>query len=151
MKKNENVIRLTLHLPSDFAKKVKATLQEETEVACRKWGVLLTHEEKAALQAHALKQVEKKVSAVSGSPWQVDDPLLVVRVANPKTGSLSLDLPSPEAEKYDVAFLRVHDEWRVEADPAAEKVLLKDFLSTYTATIITWARTAVFYGVGSYN
>lgn len=147
----DDIIELRIALPSSFKLQLQDAMEEEFEVASRKWEVDLSLETKKQIFANALRQLEAIVKSVTGREWRPEAKQLVVEVKNPKPGFFAIDLPSEAAAKHSVAFVRSHEGWKVNQDPNMEAVELQDFKQFMEEQLKTWARTAVFYGVGSYN
>lgn len=150
MKKEKNYLAISLKLPKNFEKTLRASLEEEFDEAVKKWGVRLSQDERASVIYHSLKQLENKVSSVAREPWRTEDDTLIVLVSTEKKGTINLTLPDASTEKYAVEFVRAHDEWKVNTDPNVKAVPIGEFYDYYLAEVVKWGRTAVFYGVGSY-
>lgn len=151
MKKEESALEVSLTLPKNFKQVISDIMHDEFTQANKKWGLSLNSEHEDYITTQAWKQLTKKVTAVSRRPWDPTSTSLVVMISTNKKGIFSLTLPSREAAKYTVSLVRSHDEWRVEQDPNHEAVKLSDFHEFFINEVKTWARTAVFYGVGSYT
>lgn len=151
MRKEENSLEVTLSLPKNFHQEIADIMHQEFVQANKKWGLSLNSDHEAQIAEKAWKQLTNKVSSVARRPWEPTSQTLVVMVSTNKKGVFKLTLPSKEAAKYTVALVRAHDEWRVEQDPNHEAVKLSDFYEYFTEEVKTWARTAIFYGVGSYT
>ena len=151
MKKEENALEVTLLLPKTFKKEITALMEEEFSIANKKWGLSLNSDVQEKIIAIAWKQLINKVTTVARREWDPTAPNIVVLISTNKKGVFKLSLPSREASKYTVSLVRAHDEWRVEQDPNHESVKLSDFHSFFISELRNWARTAVFYGVGSYT
>lgn len=150
MKKAENALEVTLVLPKNFKSQVNSAMNDEFTTACKKWGLSLNTDDKKLIMESALTQLSSKVSLVARRPWKLGDPELTVIVTYSKKGVFPITLPSKEAKKYTVSFVRAHDEWKVEEDSVVEAIPIKDFHKFFTGEVVKWARTAVFYGVGSF-
>lgn len=150
MKKAENALEVTLVLPKNFKSQVLSAMNDEFAEACKKWGLSLNTEDKKRVIENSLEQLSSKVSLVARRPWKLGDTELTVIITYSKKGVFPITLPSKEAKKYTVSFVRAHDEWKVEQDSVAEAIHIKDFHRFFTGEVVKWARTAVFYGVGSF-
>lgn len=151
MKKPQNFLDLHLTLPEAFPKTIQEAMEEEFTVACRKWNLALNFEDRKAILYHATRQLEGKVSTSSHSKWTLTSRELTVSVRKAGGERASLSLPSPEAAESSLNIVRDHTEWKVDQDPIKDSIPLGDFYDHLLATMVAWARTAVFYGVGSYN
>lgn len=151
MKKVNNYLDLTLKLPKNFKRVIQEEMLDEYAIALNKWGLHLNSDDKQKILDSSIQQLIGKVNNVSGSEWDIETDELNVIVSMTKTGQTSIDLPSTEAENYNVKLIRAHDGWRVDNDPNTDAVHIKDFYDFIIQQVKTWARTAVFYGVGSYS
>lgn len=151
MKKEESALEVSLTLPKNFKQVIADIMHDEFTKANKKWGLSLNSDHEKSITENAWKQLTNKVSSVARRPWDPDSTALVVMISTNKKGVFSLTLPSREANKYTVSLVRSHDEWRVEQDPNHESVRLSDFHGFFINEVQTWARTAMFYGVGSYT
>lgn len=150
MKKTECVLAVSVKLPQAYKAKLEAILEDEYVIACKKWGVSPTEEEKLAIMAHSKTQLQNKASSLAKNTWTIEDETLVVNLITTKPGRFEAELPSEKAAEFNITIYRAHDHWRVETEKTKELVAYADFYNHVLETLEQWSRTAVFYGVGSY-
>lgn len=151
MRKEQNIIEVIINLPRTFKSNLKKEIINEIELAATKYSVILSDDEKENIMFHTINQLENKVTAVARAPWEITDPTLKVVVRSNRKGVFQIELPAKDTEKFDVSFVRTHDEWKVDQDPNPDAILLKDFYTFFMGEVYKWARTGAFYGVGSYK
>lgn len=151
MKKPENCLEVTLVLPKNFKQKIITAMNEEFTIASNKWGLSLNTEDKKKIIKNSITQLENKVSSIAGGPWTLSDEKIVVFIGTARRGVFPITLPAKEANKHSVSFIRTHDQWKVEQDPSSEAVSINKFHKFFLEEVERWARTAVFYGVGSFG
>jgi hypothetical protein len=122
-------------------------MNEELEVAPHKWKLTLTDSEIKNILDNSLKQLEMKTSFISGNQWKLSNKAIY----NITGIDGEYSLPGDEDKLPKVFFTRTSDSWIVDSESKDDSVLLKDFLEVAKTEIINWAKTAVFYGVGSYK
>lgn len=142
-----STLRLTLQQGEDFIKQIRAAMEDELEIASGKWGVRLTDEQRAGILEAAFKQLRLRVESVSNEAWEFTS-----EVKYSFAGSRgSFIVPSAEASASHIRLVRASDGWQVDQDRREDSVKIGEFLPVARNEIMTWARTAVFYGVGSYK
>lgn len=150
-KKKASILEVTLLLPKNFEKTLENEMEDEIKIASMKWGVRLSKDEKNTVLTSSRIQLANKVSTVAGAPWTLDSSKLKVIVATTKRGTFKITLPFVDGSKYSVNLIRVHHKWQVEQDPNNDSVPIEEFYDSFVSQLKTWARTAVLYGVGSYQ
>lgn len=150
MSKPENTITLTLNVGAEYKHRMERAMEKEWREANRKWGLSLGSAEKETVMEHAKRQLERKVAFFTRNHWEFGTTPIVVSVNSMGRGSAALELPSPEVESYDISLVRANDGWKVNQEPSSAIIPLGKFQEYLTEELITWARTAVFYGVASY-
>lgn len=142
-----STLRLTLNHGENFVKEVNEAMHDELEEASKKWGVMLTKEQEAKVLKAAFEQLKLRVHSVSKEHWQLTNE---VRYSLPNSRG-NFQVPSPEASASHIRLVRASDGWQVDQERREESVKIGDFLPVSRKEIMNWARTAVFYGVGSYK
>lgn len=130
-----------------FVGELKAAMKDELAIASRKWGVNLSKAEEAFVLETALKQLRLRVEAIAGHPWNYTPEVTYVLAGKKAT----LRVPSPEASKSPLRLVRASDAWKVDPDREETSIPLGEFAAAARGETLAWARTAVYYGVGSYK
>lgn len=146
--KNDMKMIIHIDLGDDFIGTVLDAMEEEFEISCKKWGVRLNQEDKENIFQHSIIQLKRKTSDNIRNTWDLSDSL-VVKVNSHKR-PIEISLPAPEAESSRIKLFHTRDGWEIDQETIEDTVRLADFAEHIKSKIKTWARTAVFYGVGSY-
>lgn len=146
--KNDMKMIIHIDLEEDFINVLLNEMEDEFELACRKWGLNLNQEEKELVLEHSLKQVKRKTSENIKTLWDFSDKLIVK--VNSHKKPIEIKLPAPEAESSRIALFHTKDGWEIDQEMQDEAIRLADFAEHIQSKIKQWSRTAVFYGVGSY-
>lgn len=148
MKSTRNRMVVHLDLENNFLATVEEAMEDEFDLACKRWKVRLNGEDHDVVMKHSLSQLRRKVTEVAKANWDLSD-RLNVRVVSPRP-DMELTLPNPKAHSSSTRFIFVRDGWEVDDERREESVRISDFRDHMQRSILDWARTAVFYGVGSY-
>lgn len=148
MKTVTNRIFIHLKLGAGIMDEVKAEMEDELKIACKKWGIRLNTEDRDLVLKHSMNQLKKKVSESAKHNWEFT-PKISIKVTSPKRAS-DITLPDPSLDRSKVRIIKSRDGWEMEQEFSEESVLIRDFHEHFKARIKTWARTAVFYGVSSF-
>lgn len=149
MRKENRRMTLVLHFNDDFVHRIHRTMEDEFEIASKKWGVKLNMDDKDLIMHHSSKQLQRKVAEMTKTAWKMGN-TVNVKVVSSQTVNIDLPLP-PDNPMNRIKLVYTKDGWQSEYDDQSKSVLLKDFLSKIEENIFQWARTAVFYGVGSFT
>lgn len=139
-----------INLPENFINIVKDVMEDEIEVASKKWGVRLNTDDRRNIIRHSINQLQYKVSDNSRTAWDLGDTINVrVNIIGQKR---EITLPNPKIkEKSTTKLAKNKDGWKIEEEDVRDDLVpLAEFDEYFKNLIYTWARTAVFYGVGSY-
>lgn len=148
MKVEKPELTVHINLPQNFVEKIKEVMEDEIDVASKKWKVKLTEDERQTVIKHSLNQVQRKVSENIRTSWDLGD-TLHVKVFYSRGGELTL--PDPSLSGLKSRLVRPREGWRIEEDEPNDDMLhILDMDSFFVSSIYTWSRTAVFYGVSSY-
>lgn len=139
------VVKIKLH--KKFINKIQLEMEDELEKSIKKWGVNLNEDEQLRIIDHSFNQLIQKVSENARISWDLGDEI-EIRVTG-LSGNITLPTESQKNKKIEVMKTRVG--WEVSHDDENTTILMKDFKEHYEELIIKWARTGVFYGVGSYS
>lgn len=148
LKTNTNKILVHLNLNEGFNEEINEALDDELNVASKKWGVRLNMNDRALILKHARNQLRRKVSESAKIAWNYDQKLSIRVSSHKRTSDINLPTSSPAATK--IRLIKSREGWEIEQEPTEESVAVSDFLEHFKSLIITWGRTAVFYGVSSY-
>lgn len=139
-----------INLPENFAEILSDEMEKELEKSSKKWGVYINYKQKETIFNYAKEQVRMKTSDHAKNNWDFSDQL-TIRANSHKRG-IEITLPAPEDVKLPSARLfYTRDGWELDQEKNEESIELSHFADFIQSKIKTWARTAVFYGVGSYS
>lgn len=144
--KSKKTLILEVQLTDDFYKRIHDTMLEELSEAQNKWRVKLDNDTQDLIMRHAQNQLQSKSSAMA-KPWHFGDPKINISVVHPRTRKVKL--PDDEKELEGVRLERPKSLWEVAENGSENAVDIEDFVETIEDLLVGWARTAVFYGVGS--
>lgn len=133
--------------------KIEAAMLDEMKIAKAKWRVYLSSkEEEEILRLSRLQLIAKVQSITKDMEWSIDDKISIYPVRVEENSRLveNLSLPN-DSRKRDIHLLEVNDGWKIDNDNSIESTPLFKFEERVVTRILEWARTAVFYGVGSYK
>lgn len=138
---------LTIHLnlPSEFHDELNDIINNEIDVSRRKIKVELKSEDRVNIYNRVLQQLNQKVSTVCNSPWNHKG-TINVRLADFKDGAITLPT---EGAVDDISIARKGFKFTI-VEPSDDAIHLTDFYDYMLELIVTWCRTATFYGVLSY-
>lgn len=149
MKVEKPELIIHINLPKNFINLVKETMEDEIDISTKKWGVNLNTDDRKLVIKHSLNQLQRKVAESARTVWDLSD-TLNVRVSCTKNSG-ELTLPNPSL-KLSSKLSKTKDGWKIEEEDIRDDVVpLINFDKHFEKLIFTWARTAVFYGVGSYT
>ena len=138
---------LKLNLGRGFSEKIRAEMEKEIEIAQGKWKTFLSDSEKEIVLENSVKQLEMKLSFIASRPWKLSDK--AIYEIDGLEGEYML--PRDSKELGNVFFTRTSDSWIVDNESKVDSILFENFLPHLKDEIMGWAKTAVFYGVGSYK
>lgn len=150
MSRKTNRVIIQLNVGDQFKKDIRRTMEDELQIASKKWNVELN----TAKQEHVIdvsyRQLMQKIFEVAKISWDGES-ILEVRASS--AGPLHKDFTLPtDAKKFHyLRVVRMRDGWTFTTDDTEDTVAIPDFLETFQNMILQWARTATFYGVGSYK
>lgn len=143
-KEDKRTIKIKLH--KAFTTKIREEMEDEMEEAIDKWGLDLTEEEKDNIVDHSFNQLIHKVSENARIDWDLGDEIEIK--VNGIPGNVTLPTENQKFKKLELIKTRVG--WEVSTEEEIPSIKMNDFKNHYEDLIISWARTGIFYGVGSY-
>lgn len=149
MKKDNAKMLVHLNLGENFREKIQDFMEDEFYIACKKWDVKPNTDDKQDIFYHAIRQLRRKVSENARTNWDLSDEL-TVKINAFKKETIVLELPSPKAVSLKSTIISTRDGWEIDQEMNVDAVELKNFCEYMIERIELWARTAVFYGVGSF-
>lgn len=149
-KKEDKTVRLTLELPHDFAQSVRDTIVDEIEIASKKWNVVLSLEEYRNVIDWSEKQLEQYVTTGTGAEWSLGSPLITVVIITETPGVQYCNAQKFMKLHQDSTLVVVRDRWNITTEPVKDAIPAIEFPNHVMEWIYSAARTAAFYGVGSY-
>ena len=142
-----NTLTITVTLPENFLEQLEEVITDELTVAQTKWKIRLSDEELEVVRKGTLAQLRSKVSSLSKNAWDLGSKLVIN--ASGDSGNIAYSEKStPKTEK---SFILSKNGWSVTTEEADSVVPGNVFYENLIETLFAWTRTAVFYGVGSYN
>jgi hypothetical protein len=142
-----NTLTINVTLPENFLDQLEEVITDELAIAQTKWKIRLSDEQQEVVRKGTLAQLRSKVSSLSKNAWDLGSKLVIN--ASGDTGAIAYSESSKP--KTDKAFILNKNGWSVTTEEADSVVPGDVFYESLTNTLFTWTRTAVFYGVGSYN
>ncbi len=138
---------IELELPEDFEATLERVIIDEIIKSKKKWRIKLTDEEFQTVLNNARTQARLKMTAIARLEWDLGRKLSL-KIPYSKNQKVSLKENSRPREK--LKFLLSKDGWSIDYDDTDQAVPLNELWAKQQEIILTWAKTAAFYGVGSY-
>lgn len=148
MRSKKTGMILKINLSKNFIKSIKKTMEDELEIATKKWNIRLSEDERNNVIFHSINQLQQKVQAHTRLQWDLSD-ILTVKVNSIKEGEVIIPDKSLKGPKIP-SLIKTKDGWTVDDEDRDQAIHLSKFHTYFQDLMHTWARTAVFYGVGSY-
>jgi len=149
--------RITFHvkLADNYMELIDAAVEDEIQIAQRKWGVDLSDEIIESVKRHSLNQLAMKVDLTLKTSWNFQ-PTVSMKIKglskNSGSGILKdLTLPDELGSVPEIALVLAREGFEVESEPSDNTVQPSELSDYILNKILTWARTGIFYGVGSYK
>lgn len=142
-----NTLTITVTLPENFLEQLEEVITDELTVAQTKWKIRLSDEELEVVRKGTLAQLRSKVSSLSKNAWDLGSKIVI----NAGGDSGNIAYSEKSTPKTDKSFILSKNGWSVTTEEADAVVQGNVFYENLIETLFTWTRTAVFYGVGSYN
>lgn len=139
-------------LPDDFMERINDAIADELLIAPVKWSTSINEEEEEDIILNAYEQLKLKVSGVSMIEWKLTQKVHIrLRDDKGKISGRSIEYPTKDDFDNNLTYFLKGDGFRVEDELLENLVNGENLQSFLMEKIESWARTAVFYGVGSYN
>lgn len=152
---NHNRVIFNVELPEDFLQSMEQVMEEELQIAQRKWGISLDDELQEQVKRHSLNQLAAKVDLTMKVSWNFQRvlPLKIKGLTKSSAGEIHKDLllPRDAGKVGPLKLLLDRDGYEVDDEDSDGAVSAEDLPSSALQTILTWLRTAIFYGVGSFR
>lgn len=162
-------------------KEISASMETELRIAQNKWQINLDEDEKNLIRKLSLIQLAEKISdvfkcsfpeglapssvtgaesiAIKGyeNPEQAEDvildfsQILVLIKSKFHDREVRVTIDAASEEKYEIVVTRTSAGYIVAEEESDKSVWLGDLPSTIHAFLHKWARTSIFYGVGSFK
>lgn len=142
-----NTLTITVTLPENFLEQLEEVIADELTVAQTKWKIHLSDEELEVVRKGTMAQLRSKVSSLSKNSWDLGSKLVI----NVGGDSGNIAYSEKNIPKTDKSFILSKNGWSVTTEEADAVVPGNVFYENLIETLFNWTRTAVFYGVGSYN
>lgn len=149
-KKENKAIHLILELPEKFAQTIRDVIVDEIEIASKKWDVVLSVEEHRNVIACSENQLVHYVMVGIGEEWSIGSPTMTVVILTETPGVHHYDFEEFMKSHGDSNLVVIRDRWNITTEPVKDPIPAKDFPDHVIQWILAAARTAAFYGVGSY-
>lgn len=146
MAKPKKSLVLEVDLASDFYDRMDEAMSDELSVAQMKWRIAVDSSMQDLIIQHAKNQLQTKALGMA-KPWQYGDEMISISIAHPH--SLKVKIPEEIEKLNEIMLVRKKALWEIAEDEPDGAVDVEDFAAHVEQLIIGWARTAVFYGVGS--
>jgi hypothetical protein len=147
----DSYLILNLELPESFLEDLYETINTEIALAQKKWKLKLTDEQKAIVFESARTQTRLKTSTIAKQPWDLGRKL-AMKITFSRNTQIELK-PGAQlsAANKKINLVLTKDGWVLANEESEYPVNVTDILEKQIETIKRWARTAAFYGVGSYS
>lgn len=142
-------IVVTMELGNGFDDSLTEEMVDELAIAEKKWGVSLNSDDKRNVMHHSLIQAKRRANTVCGDIWDNTGSLRVTVKGASQSMEINSSKPLSKAAE-EVMVIRKRDGFTVAEEDGADTFGLADVPSKVDRLIRDNARTAVFYGVGSY-
>lgn len=132
---------------------INEAMRDELVVAKGKWRNFLNRDQEALVLKASKEQLVAKVRATTKDlSWEIsDNEIRVFPVRNLDVPPLSSDVYLPEeAKSRDINLLEVNEGWKLDNSSDVKLIPLFKFEKVVVQKVLSWARTAVFYGVSSF-
>lgn len=150
MSRKSNRITIHLHVGETFVKDLRRTMEDEMEIAARKWYVDITGSKHQKIIEESFVQLFQKIYEVTKNKWEGED-VIEIRASNASPMVKDFHLPRDTETYHYLRLVRMRDGWTFTNEDSDGSVFVRDFAQVFTDLIHEWARTAVFYGVASYT
>lgn len=140
-------LNLTVKLDPKLLESVNSIIDDEFEIAERKWKVSLTDDQRDVVRIHALDQLKCRIESLTESEW--DDVSKIRLCIKDESGELTV--PSKGAKDSTIRLIRVTRGWCVDPDNKDTGFPVNELQKVIQEEIEKWTRTAVYYGVSSYR
>lgn len=149
--------RVAFHvkLAENYMELIEGAVEDEIKVAQRKWGVNLSPEAIEDIRKHSFNQLSMKVDLALKTSWNFQ-PVITLKIKglSRESGSViqkDLNLPAELKKVQSLQLVLGRDGFELTSEPEDGTVSPGELPEAVLNRIIAWARTAVFYGVGSYK
>lgn len=146
MAKLDKALTLEVTFPDNYIDAIEETMRDELIEAQKKWQVNFTQADQDLVLRHSRNQLRSKVASTVG-PWTygADSIILNLPASRPRT----VKLPKDSEKLEGVYIARKKNVWELSDADEPGAVEGTEFIEHFVNTLHAWARTAVFYGVGS--
>lgn len=154
---NAAASRIAFHvsLADNYMDLIENALNDEIAIAQRKWGVELGDEALESIKRHSLNQLSMKVDLTLKTSWNFQQVVTLKIKGLSKSSSTGLlkdlKLPAEIKKVPQIKLVLARDGFEVESESSDNTVDPSELPDYILNKIVTWVRTGVFYGVGSYR
>lgn len=146
MAKLDKALTLEVNFPDGYVDSIEKTMRDELIEAQRKWQIHFTKAEQDLVLRHSRNQLRSKVASTVG-PWTYGDDSITLNL--PASRNRTVRLPKDSEKLEGVYIARKKNVWELSDADESSAVEGTEFIDHFLTTLHAWARTAVFYGVGS--
>ena len=146
MAKPKKSLTLEVELTPEFYASLESAMTDEMSIAQGKWRTNLDTDEQDTILGHSKNQLQTKALSMA-KPWQYGDASISIVIAHPRDKQVKL--PEEISELEGVALIRPKSLWEIAEDEVDGSTDVENFVPCVEELLTDWARTAVFYGVGS--
>ena len=139
----------------DFKEKIESAIKDEILISCGKWGVSLNKDEKEKIVENTFKQIPHKLEELGCSLNPDNGKVMVTLRLNPNERRKNAELGlfkkngvKPRISRINAGFV---PDYNLESRIDDYTVEYDDFPQYFEGLCLTWAKTAVFYAVGSFK
>jgi hypothetical protein len=147
----DSYLILNLELPENFEEELYKTINDEIALAQKKWKLKLSDDQKLKVFESSRTQTRLKTSTIAKQTWDLGRKLSL-KVTFTKNTQIELKPDSNfTATHKKINLVLTKDGWVIANEESEDPVNITEILDKQIEVIKQWARTAAFYGVGSYS
>jgi len=143
-----STLTINVTLRPDFLENLARVIDDEIAIAERKWNRYLSDEEKNIVRKSTHAQLRSKVSSLAHKEWDLGPKFTIIATGEGAPATMNIREDSKPRQK--ISFVLNKNGWMVTREEAAAVRPIGEFFAHLNEMMETWARTATFYGVGSY-
>lgn len=147
----DSYLNISIELPENFLQELEHAILDEIKIAEKKWKTKLSQEERDYIFKNSLEQTRLKASVIARQPWDLDDKL-ALRIPSLENRSVTVTAEGVTPKtRGKIGLVITKAGWIIADEESINPIQVSDLFDSQIQHILAWARTAAFYGVGSYS